>query len=350
MSDLSRELDAIRTATAITRPASTYVLRLSGEGARDTARFVLPSRLHLRDAQARQSLLIDESGTPIADVLVCGDDESYLLLVDAPADPRSHLRANLRGECALDDLGIEYDVIDVHGPWAWELVSAVLGSDFLALPYLNFFRIDEGYCLRAGKTGEYGYHLVVKKSESERIYASFLKSGAEFDLCEVSAGAISHAGFENWFFDAAYVPRGATPIELQLQWRLASDRDWLGRAAIEARRVCAPRITACVLSDRELSPGDPITLGTRGIGEITRAAYSSARGEFFASALLDRELAHGGIDRFEVRGARVRTAAPPLLDNRSLYVDPRRHSYRTRDEIAFGSLARPNGAAMEQKA
>jgi hypothetical protein len=32
--------------------------------------------------------------------------------------------------------------------------------------------------------------------------------------------------------------------------------------------------------------------------------------------------------------------APPLLDNRSLHVDPRRHTWRERDEIELGPLVR----------
>jgi aminomethyltransferase len=344
---LPPELLAIRTSTALARSTTTRAVRLRGEDAREAALWVLPSRLHLRDAQARQSLLLDESGRPIADVVACADDEDYLLLVDGPGDPVEHLRANLRGDVVLEDLSVDHDLVELHGPWAWELVAEVLGPDFLALPYLNFFRIDEGFCVRAGRTGEFGYQLIVAKSASAGLVARFLERGAEFDLAEVGAEALSLCGFENWFFDAWHVPEGATPIELQLQWRLAPDRDFLGRAAIEARRAEASRLQLCVVSDREMTAGAPVVLGARTVGEITRAAYSHARGEHIASALVERELAHGGIDRFTADGVPIRSLAPPLVDNRSLYVDPRRHAYRTRDEVAFGPLVREGRAAME---
>ncbi|MBT8450418.1 MAG: hypothetical protein KJO40_00495, partial [Deltaproteobacteria bacterium] len=52
-------------------------------------------------------------------------------------------------------------------------------------------------------------------------------------------------------------------------------------------------------------------------------------------ALLDIAVAHPGIDDFFVAGrhadCRIRTVSSPLLFNRSLLVDPHRHTYSTRD-------------------
>ncbi len=350
--ELPREVAAIRCGVALARTGETRVVRLSGDGARDTALWALPSRLALRDAQARQSLLLDSDGRPFADVLLCADDEDYLLLIDsAGVDPVAHLREQARGDVTIEDLSIDHDVLEVHGPWAWELVAAVLGSDFTALPYLNFFRLDRGYCVRAGRTGEYGYQIVVPRGESDALYAQLLDVGArEFDAGEIGADALSLAAFENWFFEPSHVPAGATPVELQLQWRLTRDRDFLGKAAIDRRRAEDPLRQVCLITTNEIADDAPILMNDRKIGSVPRAAFSHARGEWIASALVPRELAHGGIDRFTAGGVPVRTFAPPLIDNRSLYVDPQRHAYETRDEVRFGSLARAGGAAMEPRA
>ena len=347
IAELPPEIRAIRTAAAIARETQTRVLRLRGEGARETASWLLPSRLHLRDAQARQSLFLNADGRPIADVIVCADDEDYLLLVDGPCDALAHAREHARPDTGVEDLSIDHDVIELHGPWAWELLSEVLGADLLALPYLNFFRIDEGTCLRAGRTGEFGYHLIVPRAERDAIRRRLLDRKNDFDLEEVSSEALSLCAFENWFFDAAHVPEGATPVELSLEWRLAPDRDYLGRDAIERHRPHASSRQCCLLAESELAAGDAVMLGDRKIGVVTRAAFSHVRGEHIAAALVDRALAHGGIDRFRVRGAKVRTLAPPLGDNQSLYVDPRRHAYASRDEVVLPPLARRGRAPME---
>ena len=334
---LAAQHAAIRTATAIARGGSTRVVRLRGEDARSAALWLLPSRLHLRDAQARQSLLLDERGHPVADVVVAVDDEDLLLLIDGPGDPVAHVRANVSGDVQVEVLDETHAVIDLHGPWAWELAAEVLGSDLLALPYLNFFRMDEGICLRAGRTGEFGYHLITPRAGADAVYARFLERGAELGLVEVSAEAVSLAGFENWFFDARAIPEDATPLELSLSWRLAPDRDFLGRAAIDARRAGAPRRQACVLAAAEVRAGERVLLEGQDVGVVTRAARSPSRQEWFASALVEPRLAFAGISLAASSGVALRTIAPPLVDNQSLYVDPRRHTYRARDEVRFGA-------------
>src|SRR5690606_11869775 len=107
---LPPEPAAIRAAAGFYRASATRVLRLRGDGARETALHVLPSPLHLRDAQARQSLFLDERGHPIADVLVCADDEDVLLLVDGPGDARAHVAAHARGDVTIDDLSEDHGV------------------------------------------------------------------------------------------------------------------------------------------------------------------------------------------------------------------------------------------------
>lgn len=352
---LPPETEALRTRVAWTRLDGVRVLAVRGDDARAALLHLLPSPLHLRDAQVRESLLLDAAGRPLADVLVCADDEDYLLLVEGlDADAlEDHVRENLPAgvEPELEPLSDRYEIVSLHGPWAWELIAEVLGADLMALPYLNFFRIDEGYCVRAGKTGEFGYDVVVERHRADSLVEKLEAAGREYGLVRASAETLSLARFEGWFFDPAFVPEGATPVELQLQWRLDPNRSWLGKEAVDARRASPDRQRlTCLSADGELAPGDVVLAGEQPIGRVVRAAFSPLRGEWIASALLDVAWAHGGIDRYHAEHAsgaprsdatRVRTMVPPLVDNRSLHVDPRRHTYRTSDELTFGPLARP---------
>jgi len=124
-------------------------------------------------------------------------------------------------------------------------------------------------------------------------------------------------------------------VELSLSWRLAPDRDYLGREAIDARRAAGGPRQACVLASAEVSAGDRVTLEGRDVGVVTRAAFSPSRKGWFASVLLEPRLVCAGIE-LASGASTLRTIAPPLVDNQSLYVDPRRHTYRARDEVRFG--------------
>lgn len=342
---MTPELEAIRTRVALSKSGSVP-LAIRGDDAREALLHLLPSRLHLRDAQARESLLLNDDGRPIADVIVCADDEDYLLLVEGltPEALGAHIEAHLPAGLAPEVSFLDHAVLSLDGPFAWELIAEALGDDLIALPYLNFFRIDAGLCVRAGKTGEFGYELLVRPDALEEVTRTLESVGERYGLMRVGDAARALCRFENWFFDPSHVPAGATPVELGLQWRLDRGRTWVGKEAVDARREHARRLT-CLVAGEAIEAGSAVTFGERTIGEVVRVEHSPLREEWIAAALLDRKWAHGGIDRYTAGGVRVRTMAPPLIDNRSLYVDPRRHSFQTVDEIAFPPLLRGPRAA-----
>jgi hypothetical protein len=70
------------------------------------------------------------------------------------------------------------------------------------------------------------------------------------------------------------------------------------------------------------------------------AGASPTRGDWLAIAIVERALAHAGLDGFTVGGVPARTLSAPAIDNRSLLVDPQRHSFATRDTDRFPPLVR----------
>jgi len=347
---VSPDYQAIREAVAWRRAPELALLSLRGDDARDALLHLCPSRLLLRDAQVEESLLLDADGRPIADVLVCADDEDYLLIVEGLGGDAllAHVEASLPAGCA-PEVALEGGraVLSMHGPWAWDLVSRVLGDDMMALPYLSLFRIDHGICVRAGKTGEFGYDVVMEREALEALVPQVEAAAAALGGREVSAEAVGRCRFENGFFDPAHVPAGVTPLELQLGWRLDwrrdLERDFVGRAAIDARLAAGVTRRRVMLTSDVMLSGAMLSgvlhLGGQVVGEVIRAEDSEALGPI-ASALLDVRVAHGGVRLDE--GATV--AAPPLVDNRSLHVDPRRHTFEARDEIVFPPLVRGSEA------
>jgi aminomethyltransferase len=344
---LPPDVDAIRTGAGYSRSSNIALVALRDDHARDALLHVFPSRLFLRDAQVKESLLLAPDGLPLADVLVCADDEDYILLVEGMtgAAVRQHMEMHLPASIqpTVDDLEESHEVVSLHGPWAWWLAAKALGDDLVSLPYLSFFRVTGGICVRAGKTGEYGYDIVVTRETAGELWSSIARAAAEIDAREVAADALSICRFENWFFDPAFVPDGVTPVELGLSWRLDMEREWIGKSAVEGRwsEGRARRLT-CLVSGTEVVAGDHVRFGDRAIGSVVRAERSPARDEWIVAAMVDVAYSHGGIDCYRVGelDVPVLTVAPPLIDNRSLYVDPRRHTWESRDEIELGPLVR----------
>ncbi len=162
-------------------------------------------------------------------------------------------------------------------------------------------------------------------------------------LREVGLDALWHASFENWFFNIHREGRmpGLTPIELQLQWRLAGDdREWLGRAALKAHT--ATHRTVALVGAAPLAAGAAISYRDQPIGKVLIAEQSATLDLPIGMGLIELPCAYSGIDRFVAGEVAVRTVSPPYVNNLSLYVDPRRHGWATRDEVVY-SGPRPTG-------
>jgi len=342
------EYRAIRHNAALSRMAHVGLVRLVGDDAMEAVDAICSGDLWVRDSRMLQTLILDDRGQPIADVYVCPDNDACFLMVEGITT--EELSACLSRHCdpALDvelrDLRPEHELISVHGPYAWEVLSRWLTPDIIGLPYLSFYHFDRGICFRAGKTGEYGYDLILRHDEAGRAWAKLLELVASVDGMEVSLETLDLCALENGFFSVRQgSAKELTPLELQLQWRVSARKRFPGISAIEERRArgIRRRLTRFVARDR-VTAGDVLRGPAGLVGEVMTAAFSPGVGGVVGAAMLDISVAHPGIDEFFVREGDskrpIRTVSSPLLLNRSLLVDPRREIHSTREDALHPPL------------
>ena len=347
---LAAEVGALRTSAGVSRHDHVRLLRVTGDGAFDVIDRVTSAQLRVRDGQLLHTLMLTDEGHPMADVYVGRDDEEFFLLAEGPeaveltAHIRSHVPAG--ADVIIEDRSSTHAILAVDGPYAWELLGAAVDPEIIGLPYLTFYHREGMTVFRAGKTGEYGYSMIVPRADSHALHARLLKAGALYDAREVSLDALDHCALENWFFNIRREGRApVTPIELQLQWRVNYGKGFVGAEALRSRRAERPseRLTTLV-ADGPIGIGDAVRAEDARIGSIVNAAYSDIRGEWVALALLELRWASPGIAGLTIVGAAgevtARTVTPPLLMNRSLSVSPQLHSYLTRHDHPAPPLVR----------
>ena len=351
-----RELHALRHAAGLSRLDHVRPVRFRGDGAFDLVDALVSSRLFVRENELIQTLLLDPDGRPFADAMVAQEEDALLLLAEGPSMEAllAHARRVKEERCPraavdVEDLSSTHGLYGLDGPYAWELASEALGPDTLGLPYLSFVRlVDSVMCLRAGKTGEYGYLVLAPGPETEATWSRLREVGARQGAIEVGLPALDFCALENWHFSMRlYEPMGRelqlTPLEFQLQWRVDAQKDFVGAPALKARRVAGPsgRVT-CFTAGAEVSAGQPVRLGDARMGTVLVVGWSPFRREWVGWAHLDLSVAWPGISALEVEGAggpvAIDTRSPPLLNNRSLHIDPHRHSHQTRDQDEFPPL------------
>jgi glycine cleavage system aminomethyltransferase T len=344
---LAAAVEAIRSSVALSRLDHVCLVHVRGEDAFDVLDRVVPAQLRVRDGQLLHTLLLDDDAHPVADLYVGRDDEDYFLLAEGPE--AGELTALLRrhspegADVAIEDGSATHAILGLDGPYAWELLGAALDPEVIGLPYLTFYHRPEAICYRAGKTGEYGYGLIVPRDGVDALEARLRAAGAAYDLRDAGLDALDQCALENWFFNIRREGRArVTPVELQLQWRVSHRKTFTGSEALRRRRAdgARERLT-CLVADGAMAVGDSVASEDGAIGRIVNAGWSDTRGEWVALALLDIAWAYPGIGDLTAGGAVARTVSPPLLMNRSLAVSPQLHSWFTRHEHATPPLVRP---------
>jgi len=352
---LQAEIETLRGAAGLTRLDHVAGLRIEGKDAFAILDLLSTRPLFLREGQIGHSLFLREDAGLFADAFVCFGEDAFYVLCEGPS--QSELLAYVQAERArrlpgadasVEGLSEGFELLGVNGPYAWEVVAELLGPSVLGMPYLTLMHVEAGLCLRAGKTGEYGYDLLVRRQEAAALGARLREVGEPLGLREVSLAALDQCGLENWHFSMRTLRETRfavplTPFELQLQWRVGYDREFVGAAALRARRVQPGAMRATSFrAAAEVAAGDLVRLGQDTVGELLAAGYSCTRGEWVGMALLPRALAHPRIAVLAVARADrlvpIETMAPPLINNLSLHVDPHRHSYRTREKERFPEL------------
>jgi glycine cleavage system aminomethyltransferase T len=345
-------IEALRASAAVCRADHVAAVRVGGTGAFTVMNRLCPRELFLRDGQILHTLLLREDARPLADLYVCADDEQFILLAEGltGAELAQHVLAHAGGSPVdVTDLSIDHAVLSLDGPYAWEVFAELAGPEVIGLPYMSFFRDADMTAFRVGKTGEYGYYLIVPRTRANELYATLLDRGAPFDIAEGDLAALDQCALENWFFNIRR--EGATdasPLELQLQWRVSHRRSFVGSTALAERRAHATRRLVLCVGRGPIAIGDPVVHHGTAIGTVVNAGFSAIRSDYVATALVERAYSHVGIAAFAVEHGAVsvpiRTIAAPALNNRSLYVNPQKHSYRTRDAVQFPPLVLPDQA------
>lgn len=336
------ELLAIRTTTALCETSVTSVLRLTGADAFATLDALVPASMALQDTQLRPTVLLREDGTVFADAYVGRDDERYLLLAEGPdvdALEKWVTQHKAGADLRLERFDATHRMFSLHGPWAWDLLAACLGPDVIGTPYLTLLRGEGGLmCFRTGKTGEYGYELLVPNEGYASLRDGLLKHGAAWELKTVSQRALDHCSLENWFYDVRHEGDAQlSPLELGLQWRVSPRKKSFVGAAAFLERNATSRVT-CVLSEGEVEKGQDVIHDGKNVGRVLHAVRSPFLGKWVAMALLPLPIATPGVGGLRVNGHAARTVSPPVLTNRSLLISPQRHSWAERASLTLPPL------------
>ena len=327
------EHHAVRQNAGLFDVSHMTVVDLKGERVRDFLQYLVANDVaKLKNyGKALYTCMLNPEGGVIDDLIVYFiADTQYRLVVNAAT--REKDLAWIREQAEAFDVSVveraELAMIAVQGPNARELAAPCIDAEFrdlvLALKPFNGVFAGDWFVARTGYTGEDGWEIVMPAAEAPAVWDRLLAAGVE--PCGLGArDTLRLEAAMNLY--GSDMDETISPLEAGLEWTVAwepSDRDFIGRAAIENRRenTDRQRFVGLLLEDKGvLRNHQKIVVDGVGEGEITSGGFSPTIGRSIALARVPA----GDYDRaqVEVRGKLldVRIVETPFVRNGQVRID-----------------------------
>lgn len=281
----------------------------------------------LEVGQVQYSLLCAEDGGIVDDLTLYRlDDDRYMMTVNAANVDTdwAWITRHLEGRVQARDVSGETGLIAVQGPRAEALVGRLSDLDLKRLGYYRFARGSvagvPGIVSRTGYTGEDGFELYLRASDTERVWEALLAEGRPDGVAPIGLGARDTLRLEMTY--ALYgndIDLTTNPLEAGLGWVVKLGKgDFLGRAAIERvkREGSARRLVGFEMVDRAVARhGYRMLRNGTAVGEVTSGSYGPSVDRYIGMGYVAAPASAVGTElEVEVRGRpqRARVVKTPF--------------------------------------
>ena len=304
-------------------------LHLSGEGVEAALEAVLPIDLATLKANApRYSMLLDEEGGILDDLMVTRWDDGFYLVVNGATkwDDIAHLRENLPDEVTLSHMD-ESALLALQGPKAVQALER-LAPGVAALTFMKGGRFEldgvQAWISRSGYTGEDGFEISVPAEAAEHV-ASLLC--AQEEVKPIGLGARDslrlEAGLPLYGHD---LTPAHSPVDADLLFavnkRRRSEGGFIGADRVLkdlADGTAQVRVGLSLDGRQAAREGAEVYAGGQKVGVLTSGGFSPTLQRPIAMAYVDRAHAEIGASlEIDVRGKRLpaTVTAMPFVPHR----------------------------------
>jgi aminomethyltransferase len=271
----------------------------------------------LKPGQIRYSLVCNEQGGILDDVLVyrC---ESYCLLV-VNASNREKILAWIERHAggfnaAVQDMTADWFMLALQGPRALELLAPRCDTDVAAMKYYTVAETlvggETALVSRTGYTGEDGFEVMLPAGEGPELWKRLIEDGAGAGLVPCGLGCRDTLRLEAAMpLYGHEMDERMDPLTAGLGFGVKLDKPaFIGREALERIKAnpTGRRRIGLQLSGRRIArEGAPILSGAQEIGRVTSGTFSPTLEQSIAMGYVtDAFAAAGTAVEVDVRGKR----------------------------------------------
>ncbi|HEY6869262.1 MAG TPA: glycine cleavage system aminomethyltransferase GcvT [Novosphingobium sp.] len=301
-------------------------LFVSGEGAEAALEAMLPIDLAtLKRHAPRYSLLLDEDGGVLDDLMVTRWDSGFYLVVNGATkwDDIAHLREHLPDAVTLNHLA-DNALLALQGPAAVAALARVVAEPD-ALNALTFmtggsFTLGavEAWISRSGYTGEDGFEIAIPAEAAAQVADALC---AQPEVKPIGLGARDslrlEAGLPLYGHDLSpETDPVSAGLVFAINRRRRAEGGFIGAPPVQAALAQAPalrRVGLALEGRMAAREGAVVLAGDRAVGRVTSGGFSPSLNHPIAMAYVAADQAGEGTElAIDLRGKRLPARVVPL--------------------------------------
>lgn len=275
--------------------------------------------------KALYSCMLNPQGGVIDDLIVYYiDDTHYRMVVNAGTQDKDIAWMREQAANYATELTVRNDLamLAIQGPQARAKIAPLLPADLQsAVGELKVFHAawneQNWFVARTGYTGEDGVEVMLPETEVGAFWDAILAA----DIAPIGLGARDTLRLEaGMCLYGSDMDETISPLEAGLNWTVAwepADRDFIGRAALEAQREVGPSrlLVGLVLKEKGMlrSHQSVIVEGVSGEGEITSGSFSPTMNAAIALARVPAGVAEEVHVQIRQKAIPARVVKPPFV-------------------------------------
>jgi aminomethyltransferase len=265
----------------------------------------------MKVGQSRYSLICNESGGVMDDVIVSRDVKNWMLVCNASNRDKVHrhfiaVRKKYTFDCDMVDQTMSTAMVALQGPKVIDRIAGVLPVDVKSLKRYHFesanLMLFKVYVYRSGYTGEDGVEIVLPAKAASMaiklIAGSLNKENATIAPAGLGARDTlrTEAGMPLYGHELS---EQIDPLSAGLGWAVDLSKEFVGAEALRKIQAdgCKRKLVGLELTEkRNARQGTPVKSGDTVVGEVTSGTLSPTLGKSIAMAYVDAPLAIEGTD------------------------------------------------------
>lgn len=319
---LMTEHNAVRNKVGLFDVSHMGEIIVKGKNAEEALNAIVTNDIRgMYDGQVRYSVLPNEHGGAIDDILVYRiDGQCFLIVVNASNLDKdaAWISSHLPKDVHFENISSSVSQVALQGPLAETVLKKVVSEEAIPKKYYSFTKeanVQGMKCLisRTGYTGEKGYELYCANADAPALFELLLKEGQEEGILPCGLGARDTLRLEAAMPLYGHELGEDIPInEVDLGFAIKMGKDdFIGKKALEAHTPEYARVGAKVVDRGIAREHTPIYCGDEVVGMVTSGTHAPYLGYPIAMLRIKKEFVDKPLEA-DVRGRKLKLEIVPL--------------------------------------